>query len=182
MAGAESRTRIVELIAGPGLPNRAQKRSSAVSAAEAALTKGPSPEALEAGLFLAELYSREENYTAAVQMYTKLRDLFPSDPDRLMELATAQRETREREETLRFLSDPNVRYVSLAGLKSSPDASAWLLWNPGTRKGLLLARGLFEGVIELSTIFVFGINGLFHLLNFPVFTLNWCPSNRSNLK
>jgi anti-sigma-K factor RskA len=57
-------------------------------------------------------------------------------------LETLQSELAEREETLRFLSDPSVRYVSLAGLKPTPEASAWLLWNPATRQGLLLARGL----------------------------------------
>jgi anti-sigma-K factor RskA len=57
-------------------------------------------------------------------------------------LATLQTELSDRESALRFLSDPNVRYVSLGGLKPTPDASAWLLWNPGTRQGLLLARGL----------------------------------------
>ena len=57
-------------------------------------------------------------------------------------LAAVQAELSQREETLRFLSDPEVRYVSLGGLKPSPEASAWLLWNPGTRQGLLLARGL----------------------------------------
>lgn len=57
-------------------------------------------------------------------------------------LATLQTELSERETALRFLSDPSVRYVSLGGLKPTPDASAWLLWNPGTRQGLLLARGL----------------------------------------
>ena len=57
-------------------------------------------------------------------------------------LATLQTELSERESALRFLSDPSVRYVSLGGLKPTPDASAWLLWNPGTRQGLLLARGL----------------------------------------
>ena len=57
-------------------------------------------------------------------------------------LATLQTQLAEREETLRFLSDPSVRYVSLGGLKPTPDASAWLLWNPATRQGLLLARGL----------------------------------------
>lgn len=57
-------------------------------------------------------------------------------------LATLQAELSQREEALRFLADPNVRYVSLGGLKPSPQASAWLLWNPGTRQGLLLARGL----------------------------------------
>jgi anti-sigma-K factor RskA len=57
-------------------------------------------------------------------------------------LATVQEELGQREEALRFLSDPSVRYVSLGGLKPTPEASAWLLWNPTTRQGLLLARGL----------------------------------------
>jgi thioredoxin-like negative regulator of GroEL len=100
---AEARTRIVELIAGPGLPNRAAVRAAAVAEGEAELSKGASPEALEAGLFLAELYSREENYPAAVQMYTMLRDLFPSDPDRLMELAVAQRRAGLASEAVRTL-------------------------------------------------------------------------------
>jgi hypothetical protein len=57
-------------------------------------------------------------------------------------LGTLQAELGRREEALRFLSDPSVRYVSLGGLKPTPEASAWLLWNPATRQGLLLARGL----------------------------------------
>jgi anti-sigma-K factor RskA len=57
-------------------------------------------------------------------------------------VATLQGELADRERTLGFLSDPNVRYVSLAGLKPTPAANAWLLWNPTTRQGLLLARGL----------------------------------------
>jgi anti-sigma-K factor RskA len=57
-------------------------------------------------------------------------------------LATLQSELAQREEALGFLSDPNVRYVSLGGLKPTPEASAWLLWNPATRQGLLVARGL----------------------------------------
>jgi anti-sigma-K factor RskA len=57
-------------------------------------------------------------------------------------LTTLQEELAQREETLRFLSDPAVRYVSLAGLRASPGASAWLLWNPASRTGLLLTRGL----------------------------------------
>lgn len=100
---AEARTRIVELLAGPGLPNRSEKRAQSIAAAEAALAKGASPEALEAGLFLAELYSREENYSGAVQMYTKLHDLFPNDPDRLMELAVAQRRAGQSSEAVRTL-------------------------------------------------------------------------------
>ncbi len=100
---AEARTRIVELLAGPGLPNRSEKRAKAIASADAALAKGASPEALEAGLFLAELYSREENYAGAVQMYTKLRDLFPSDPERLMELAIAQRRAGQASEAVQTL-------------------------------------------------------------------------------
>ena len=57
-------------------------------------------------------------------------------------VAILQEELTEREATLRFLSDPKVRYVSLAGLAATPDASGWLLWNPETRQGLFLARGL----------------------------------------
>jgi len=57
-------------------------------------------------------------------------------------VATLQTVLAQREEALRFLSDPNVRYVSLGGLKPTPEASAWLLWNPTSRQGLLLARGL----------------------------------------
>jgi anti-sigma-K factor RskA len=57
-------------------------------------------------------------------------------------VAILQDELTEREATLRFLSDPNVRYVSLAGLPASPGASGWLLWNPEIRQGLFLARGL----------------------------------------
>ena len=57
-------------------------------------------------------------------------------------VAALQGELADRERTLGFLSDPNVRYVSLAGLKPTPEANAWLLWNPTTRQGLLLARGL----------------------------------------
>jgi anti-sigma-K factor RskA len=57
-------------------------------------------------------------------------------------VAGLQGEVTRQQETLAFLSDPQVRYVSLAGLPASPGASGWLLWNPGTRSGLLLARGL----------------------------------------
>ncbi len=57
-------------------------------------------------------------------------------------VASLQTELADRERTLGFLSDPNVRYVSLAGQKPTPEATAWLLWNPTTRQGLLLARGL----------------------------------------
>lgn len=57
-------------------------------------------------------------------------------------VAALQGELAEREETLRFFSDPQIRYISLAGLPASPGASGWLLWHPVTRRGVLLTGGL----------------------------------------
>lgn len=57
-------------------------------------------------------------------------------------VATLESEISVRDETLRALSSPQVRLVRLAGLAASPAASAQLLWNPTTRTGLLLTRGL----------------------------------------
>jgi hypothetical protein len=51
-------------------------------------------------------------------------------------------EVAQKEETLRLLSDPQVRLVSLAGLPPSPGAAGRLLWNPVTRTGLLLTSDL----------------------------------------
>jgi anti-sigma-K factor RskA len=57
-------------------------------------------------------------------------------------VATLEAELADRDATLRLLSDPAVRSVSLEGRGPSPGARAWLLWDPATREGLLLARGL----------------------------------------
>lgn len=57
-------------------------------------------------------------------------------------VATLESDINERNETLRALSSPQVRLVRLAGLAASPAASAQLLWNPSSRTGLLLTRGL----------------------------------------
>jgi anti-sigma-K factor RskA len=57
-------------------------------------------------------------------------------------LATLQGQVNEREEVIRFLSDPQVRIVNLAALPASPGASGQLLWNPRSRNGLLLVTGL----------------------------------------
>lgn len=50
----------------------------------------------------------------------------------------------QREEALRLLGDPQVRFVRLAGLPASPNASGRVLWNPVTRTGILLTTGLPE--------------------------------------
>ena len=82
-----------------------------------------------------ELSAREETLRLLSTARDELR--------RLQEqVVTLQTELSAREETVRFLSDPQVRYVSLAGLPASPGASGWLLWNPATRQGLFLTRGL----------------------------------------
>ncbi len=59
-------------------------------------------------------------------------------------IAVLRAEVAQKEETLRLLSDPQVRLVSLAGLPPSPGAAGRLLWNPVTRTGLLLTSGLPE--------------------------------------
>lgn len=56
--------------------------------------------------------------------------------------AALHAEAAQKEEILQFLSDPQVRFVHLAGLPPSPGASARLLWNPSARKGILIATGL----------------------------------------
>ncbi len=57
-------------------------------------------------------------------------------------MAALRTEVAQKDETLRLLSDPQVRLVSLAGLPASPGAAGRLLWNPVTRRGLLVATGL----------------------------------------
>lgn len=58
------------------------------------------------------------------------------------QVAALRAELAQREETLRFISDPQVRLVHLAGRDPSPGAVGRLLWNPVTRTGLLLTTGL----------------------------------------
>ncbi len=58
------------------------------------------------------------------------------------QLAALQIELVKQEEVLRFLSDPQVRLIRLAGLEPSPSAAGRLLWNPIARTGLLLTSGL----------------------------------------
>ena len=57
-------------------------------------------------------------------------------------VAALQTKVAQQEETLRFLSDPQVRFILLAGLPPSPEATGRLLWNPANRTGLFLTTGL----------------------------------------
>jgi len=118
---AEARTRIVEmLVAGDGHPHGELARARAK--ARQVLERGrPVEEAVEAGLFLAELYTRQENYRAAVEVHEAMRELQPGNPDRLAELASAQRragQAKAAAETLEQLleADASRRAEVLAEL------------------------------------------------------------------
>lgn len=88
----EARTRIVELLVGGALPQRRARLQQATVDATERLARGtPHDDAVEAGRFLAELHTRQENYAAAVEAQTRLLALQPGDPERLDELAAAQR-------------------------------------------------------------------------------------------
>ncbi|MGH7829298.1 MAG: anti-sigma factor domain-containing protein, partial [Candidatus Binatia bacterium] len=60
------------------------------------------------------------------------------------QVAGLRLELTKQEEIIGFLSNPQVRLVSLAGLPPSPNAIARLLWDPVNRSGLLLTVGLPE--------------------------------------
>ena len=88
----EARTRMVELLSNNRkLKNRTGERHKAIAEAQRELARGPSPEALEAGLFLAELYTREENYVEAVAKLLRVNEMYPGDAELLVQLAAAER-------------------------------------------------------------------------------------------
>lgn len=88
----EARTRVVELLVGGAIPKRQVKLRQAERDARDSLdAKEPLDDAIEAGRLLAELATRRENYSAAVAVQHQLLELAPEDPERLEELATAQR-------------------------------------------------------------------------------------------
>jgi anti-sigma-K factor RskA len=58
------------------------------------------------------------------------------------QLAAAQTESAQKDEQLQLLSSPDIRLVELKGLEATPAAQAKFFWNPATRRGLLLAKGL----------------------------------------
>lgn len=102
----EARTRVVELLVGGPIPQRRRQLERATLDAQTALRKrDPLEDALEAGRFLAELQTRQENYSAAVATQEALLAIAPSDPDRLAELAAAQRRAGQVESAMGTLED-----------------------------------------------------------------------------
>jgi tetratricopeptide (TPR) repeat protein len=118
----EARTRVVEfLVNGRRLKGRSQLRTQAIGEARAELAKGASPEALEAGLFLSELYTREENYGEAVAKLLHVNEMFPGQPELLLQLASAERrdgKIKQAMDTLRQVMeiDPSRRAEILSEL------------------------------------------------------------------
>jgi tetratricopeptide (TPR) repeat protein len=102
----EARTRVVELLVGGSVSSRRNKLDGAIEEAEALLGKGePRDAAIEAGRFLAELHTRRENYSAAVEVQHRLLKLDPADPERLEQLAAAQRRAGQVESALGTLEE-----------------------------------------------------------------------------
>jgi Flp pilus assembly protein TadD len=88
----EARTRIVDLLVGGSLSPFTSKRQQLEKQALLDLEQTRDPAlALESGLLLAELYTREEKFARAVGVHEKLVKLRPQDPERLAELALALR-------------------------------------------------------------------------------------------
>jgi len=59
-------------------------------------------------------------------------------------------ELKEREHELAWLKDPRVQVALLRGLEANPAARAKLLWNPGTKQGILWVSGLPPLPLEKS--------------------------------
>jgi hypothetical protein len=51
-------------------------------------------------------------------------------------------EMQEKDRELAWLKDPRVQVALLKGLEGNPTAKAKLLWNPGTKEGILWVSGL----------------------------------------
>ena len=60
------------------------------------------------------------------------------------------RDLEERDRELAWLKDPRVQVALLKGLEGNPTAKARLLWNPGTRQGILWVSGLPPLPLEKS--------------------------------
>jgi len=87
----EARTRVVDLMVSGTSGKTARRRREAERDALSTFANGAPTAQLEAGLFLAELYSRQERYEEAERVQERLLALLPEGPERLAALALAQR-------------------------------------------------------------------------------------------
>ena len=62
--------------------------------------------------------------------------------DAIAEASSLRTQLVQRKEVIRYLEDPDVAVISLAGLPPSPGATGRILWRPADASGFLLARGL----------------------------------------
>ncbi len=76
----------------------------------------------------------------------------------------------QREEVMKFFSDPQVRIIKLTSVPPAAAGQGQLLWNPITRKGFLLTAGLAQTPAEKA----YELWGLFGSEAVPagVFTVN----------
>lgn len=101
----EARTRVVELLVSGGGRSHSGSmqlaRTNALRGAMRTLERGtPVPDALEAGRFLAEYFTRMEQTERAVQIQRRLIELAPEEPERLAELAAALRRNGDTAEAI----------------------------------------------------------------------------------
>ncbi|MCA9688983.1 MAG: tetratricopeptide repeat protein [Myxococcales bacterium] len=88
----EARTRVVDILVSATTSRITRARDEAERKAFRTLSDRPTDaEAIEAGLFLAELYTREQRFRKAVKTLETLVEIEPKSPDRLAALALAQR-------------------------------------------------------------------------------------------
>lgn len=100
----EARTRIVELLVGGVIPQRRARLQQSIVEATERLQRGtPRAHSVEAGRFLSELFTRQENYPAAVKVQETLLALDPDEPQHLDDLAAAQRRAGQSEAALATL-------------------------------------------------------------------------------
>lgn len=100
----EARNRVVDILVGHH--KHAELRHLRKEAEKLALEQiegKDDKQAIEAGLFLAELYTREERYRQAVYIQLKLVARTPDSPERLASLALSQRRAGMGEEALNTL-------------------------------------------------------------------------------
>ena len=143
----EARSRIVEILVGDGMvgPSYRGRGSELKSRLQRTiihsrdlLERGqPMAQVLSAGLLLAEIYTRREAYAQAVAVHQRLVSLVPDDPERLTELAAAQRRAGETESAL-----STVEELLALGTKHSADALnqlSELALDRGDGRGAILA-------------------------------------------